>query len=102
MSSSTVLENIQFIDSLWLRAYGLNRENVLDYFALSPFYDPKSNNEALRTQGAGPEHLQNMIGLEFVLEASCNHEPVLFVVKKQMRSSPRVAEVLDVYYVSAA
>lgn len=29
---------------------GLNPENVLDYFALSPFWDPECNNAVLRMQ----------------------------------------------------
>lgn len=32
-------------DDLWLAAFGLHHGTVLDYFSLSPFYDPACANE---------------------------------------------------------
>lgn len=40
-------------DDAWLGTFPLNEVSALDYFALSPFYDPASNNEELRRQGLG-------------------------------------------------
>ena len=40
-------------DDGWLAACPLNEFSALDYFALSPFYDPASNNEQLRQEGLG-------------------------------------------------
>ena len=91
-------ENIMFIDILWLRTFGLTKENVLDYFALSPFYDPTSNNQSIRTQGVDKSHLLNMEGIEFALEET-SYEPTLFIVKKLFRTSPRSSKVLEIYYV---
>eukprot|EP01041_Mallomonas_annulata_P007298 gene7298-14885_t len=65
---------------------------------MSTFWDPLSNNQAVRTQGASLDNLFNMIGLEFVVDPN-PHEPSLFIIKKQRRSSPRIAELLDVFYV---
>jgi len=90
--------NLLFVDTVFLRNFGLSHNNVLDYFALSPFYDMKSNNQAIRTQGASLENLVNMQGLEFIVDNSTK-ETNLFIIKKQMRSSPREAQLLDIYYV---
>lgn len=58
-------DTISFIDPIWLQQWGLGPENVLDYFALSPFYDKACNNEQCRMQGINPrEGLKNLTGLE--------------------------------------
>lgn len=44
-------------DPNWVAAFPLNELSVLDYFALSPFYDRTSNNEELRRRGEGIERL---------------------------------------------
>lgn len=45
-------------DDMWMQAYGLlSPGTVLDYFALSPFYDPACNNEAARQRGMRLEQL---------------------------------------------
>ena len=92
-------QNLLFIDTIFLQNFGLSRENVLDYFALSPFWDPMSNNQAIRTQGASLMNLLNMKGLEFVVEPNLN-EPKIFIIKKQKRLSYHNVEVIDIYYVS--
>jgi len=92
-------QNISFVDVVYLKNFGLSSVNILDYFALSPFYDPMSNNEAIRTQGVNISHLVNMVGLEFASEKS-SYEPSFFIIKKQIRLSPKTAEILAVYYVS--
>ena len=47
------MEQQPFVDRHWLYYNGLRRENVLEYFAQSRFYDRASCNEELRMQGAG-------------------------------------------------
>ncbi|CAG8589744.1 5238_t:CDS:2 [Funneliformis mosseae] len=44
--------SISFRDPEWLLTHheGLTLENVLEYFAESPFWDPQSNNEILKMQ----------------------------------------------------
>jgi MED6 mediator sub complex component len=92
------LIDTQFIDIQWLKMYGLGRNNVLDYFYTSPFFDLTSNNELIRTQGVQPEHLINMTGLEYALDTDIPDQPNLFVIRKQYRESPRKVQLLDVYY----
>lgn len=46
------MEQQPFVDRHWLYYNGLRRENVLEYFAQSRFYDRASCNEELRMQGA--------------------------------------------------
>ena len=91
-------KHLSFVDEAWLHAFGLSEENALDYFALSMFYDYTSNNQAIRTQGSSVSQLLNMTGLEFALEVSPQDPPV-YIVKKQNRVSPRIANVLEVYYI---
>lgn len=101
------LDEVQWRAPEWIRAYGLRTDNVLDYFALSPFYDRSSNNQVLRMQSAFNEQLQTrtdlqnelvkMKGIEFVLAIA--NEPDLWVIRKQERSSPSDAKILATYYV---
>lgn len=44
------LEHVCFRDVAWLQSFPLTDESVLDYFAMSPFYDRTCNNEVLRMQ----------------------------------------------------
>ena len=78
--------------------YALNRQTILDYFSRSPFYDKNSNNEIVREQNKTIESMKYMRGLEFVSYPS-KHEPRLFVVVKQIRSSEHAAVRKAVYYV---
>ena len=58
-----------------------------------------SNNEILRAQRLGSEHLVTMKGLEFFLAQSpsiVQHAPTLFVIRKQFRHSPTFLDVLQV------
>lgn len=98
MNSITSKRDLSFMDPAWLQTFGLSRENVLDYFYLSPFYDTNSNNQIIRAQRVEPSHLLNMKGLEFIVEPNSN-EPVLFIIKKQNRKSIQHAEILEVFYV---
>jgi hypothetical protein len=94
--------DLSFMDAAWLQTYGLSRDNVLDYFYLSPFYDLTSNNQTIRAQRVTTIYLLNLIGLEFILESNNQlslYEPTLFVIKKQYRKSSHHAEVLEVFYV---
>ena len=88
-----------FIDVVWLQSFGLRRDTVMQYFYTSPFFDPVSNNSIMQTQGIDLEHLKSMKGLEFVLDEEVREEPVLFVIRKQLRHSLTNTELLDVFYV---
>jgi hypothetical protein len=73
---------------------------VLQYFSISPFFDISSNNQILVTQGLEQSivNLQQMRGVEFVVDEKLSQPPNLFVILKQYRSSPRLVESLEVYY----
>jgi mediator of RNA polymerase II transcription subunit 6 len=105
--------NRSFLDPIFLQQFALTRDNALEYFSRSPFYDPLSNNETLRMQGTNMGHLQRMTGVEFALDdrvgggagsrGSSTQEVDtggrLFLVKKQKRASPSSVHVLAVYYI---
>jgi hypothetical protein len=100
--ASKEMQQQSYIDIQYLSTFGLFRANALEYFYTSPFFDPNSNNQRLRTQGVHPEQhlsiLQTMTGLEFVLDEHNTCEPNLFVFRKQNRWSPKRADLIDVYY----
>jgi mediator of RNA polymerase II transcription subunit 6 len=88
-----------FVDERWLNTFGLGPLNVMQYFAMSPFYDPRSNNHALMTQNLDLSALTRMQGLEFVLDDRPEYGPDVFVIKKQNRISPDAVRVLEVYFI---
>ncbi|KAF9332116.1 Mediator of RNA polymerase II transcription subunit 6 [Podila minutissima] len=98
------LMNIEWRFQEWLIGMGgLNPENVLDYFALSPFWDPECNNAVLRMQtqfnnlGEMKQRLSEMTGVEFALVL--DRYPHLFVIQKQRRKSPQEVKPMAIYYV---
>jgi mediator of RNA polymerase II transcription subunit 6 len=83
---------------------GLNVHNVLDYFAESPFYDKRCNNEIVRRQNirdpiAFRDALQQMEGLEYQLVPCSEEERRLFIIIRQRRSSESLVAKEAVYYV---
>eukprot|EP01113_Clastostelium_recurvatum_P047757 TRINITY_DN8574_c0_g1_i2.p1 TRINITY_DN8574_c0_g1~~TRINITY_DN8574_c0_g1_i2.p1 ORF type:complete len:261 (+),score=52.02 TRINITY_DN8574_c0_g1_i2:50-832(+) len=99
----TELTGICFKDPMWLAQVGLNAHTVLDYFALSQFYDNTCNNELLKMQIKVTglpfdfNRLAEMVGLEYVV---CHvQEPVLYVIRKQWRESPTLVTARASYYV---
>ncbi|CAL1283334.1 unnamed protein product [Larinioides sclopetarius] len=91
--------SISWHDSTWIPM--LNGGNIMDYFSerTNPFYDRTCNNENLKMQRLGIEHLSNMVGLEYVLLHV--QEPILYVVRKQHRHSPNQVTPLADYYIIA-
>lgn len=103
------LDEVQWRSPEWIQAYGLNKNNVLDYFALSPFYDRSSNNQVLKMQSNFNEQmrmngieltkeLKKLTGIEYQVVIS--REPDLWVIFKQNRKSPTDTDVLAVYFVT--
>ncbi|KAI8920550.1 MED6 mediator sub complex component-domain-containing protein [Entophlyctis helioformis] len=98
------LTGVSFKDTAFLQAYGLNEFNVLDYFALSQFYDNSCLNEQLKMQARFNElqahqlDRRQMRGLEFDLWYY-THIPSLYVIRKQTRHSPTKTELIAVYYI---
>lgn len=99
------LDEVQWRAPEFVRAMGLRTDNVLDYFALSPFFDRSSNNQVLKMQSNYNElqmqnlsdRLQNMKGIEFVVAYA--QEPDLWIIRKQNRHSPSDAEIIATYFV---
>ncbi|KAF8776994.1 Mediator of RNA polymerase II transcription like protein [Argiope bruennichi] len=91
--------SISWHDSTWIPM--LNGGNIMDYFSerTNPFYDRTCNNESLKMQRLGIEHLSNMVGLEYVLLHV--QEPILYVIRKQHRHSPNQVTPLADYYIIA-
>ncbi|CCF58105.1 hypothetical protein KAFR_0D04570 [Kazachstania africana CBS 2517] len=46
----TPLDELQWKSPEWIQAFGLRTDNVLDYFAESPFFDKTSNNQVIKMQ----------------------------------------------------
>lgn len=101
------LDEVQWRAPEWIQMFGLRTDNVLDYFAQSPFYDRTSNNQVLKMQSQFNEQLhgrpdltrelRNMKGIEFVVVL--HKEPEMWVIRKQNRLSPLEARVLSTYFV---
>ncbi|KAL6949870.1 hypothetical protein ACO0QE_000534 [Hanseniaspora vineae] len=47
---NTQLDELQWKSPEWIQTFGLRTDNVLDYFAESPFFDKTSNNQVIRMQ----------------------------------------------------
>jgi len=86
-----------FRDNRWLELFPLNKETVLDYFALSGFYDRQCNNEIVKMQRLDMDKMKQLKGTEFVLFS--HQEPVLYVIRKQRRETPTLAIPQSTYYV---
>jgi mediator of RNA polymerase II transcription subunit 6 len=73
----------------------------MDYFTekSNPFYDRTCNNEIVKMQRQSLEHLNNMVGVEYILLHV--QDPILYVVRKQHRHSPTEATPLADYYIIA-
>ncbi|XP_054275718.1 mediator of RNA polymerase II transcription subunit 6-like [Macrosteles quadrilineatus] len=86
-------------DSSWVPI--LNPTNIMDYFSdrNNPFYDRTCNNEILKMQRASLDQLNNMTGYEYILLHV--QDPILYVVRKQHRTSPTQATPLADYYIIA-
>ncbi|KAG0296942.1 Mediator of RNA polymerase II transcription subunit 6 [Linnemannia gamsii] len=102
--TDTNLLNVEWRFHEWIMGVGgLNPDNVLDYFAQSPFWDPSCNNAIIRMQtqfnnlGEMTQKLRDQTGLEFALI----HEryPTLFIIQKQERKGPDYVLPMDIYYV---
>uniref|UniRef100_A0AAY5EE39 Mediator of RNA polymerase II transcription subunit 6 n=1 Tax=Electrophorus electricus TaxID=8005 RepID=A0AAY5EE39_ELEEL len=93
------LLGISWVDSGWVPI--LNPGNVLDYFSerSNPFYDRTCNNEVVKMQRLTLDHLNQMVGVEYILLHA--QEPILYIVRKQQRQSPtQVIPVADYYIIA--
>ncbi|KAK2532256.1 mediator of RNA polymerase II transcription subunit 6 [Columba livia] len=93
------LLGISWVDSSWIPI--LNNGSVLDYFSerSNPFYDRTCNNEVVKMQRMTLEHLNQMVGVEYILLHA--QEPILFIIRKQQRQSPTQVMPMADYYIIA-
>ncbi|XP_002731302.1 mediator of RNA polymerase II transcription subunit 6-like isoform X2 [Saccoglossus kowalevskii] len=91
--------HLSWYDSAWIPV--LNPSNVMDYFSerSNPFYDRTCNNEVVKMQRLNPEQLNQMTGIEYILLHV--QEPILYVIRKQLRHSPQNVTPLANYYIIA-
>uniref|UniRef100_A0A8C5PK87 Mediator of RNA polymerase II transcription subunit 6 n=1 Tax=Leptobrachium leishanense TaxID=445787 RepID=A0A8C5PK87_9ANUR len=93
------LLGISWVDSSWIPI--LNSGTVLDYFSerSNPFYDRTCNNEVVKMQRLTLDHLNQMVGVEYILLHA--QEPILFIIRKQQRQSPTQVIPFADYYIIA-
>ncbi|KAI0981837.1 hypothetical protein GJ496_002214 [Pomphorhynchus laevis] len=77
----------------------LDKENALNYFCQhsNPFYDRNCINEQIKVQRLIEAAACNFTGIEFVLASY--QEPSLYVIRKQMRSSPTATINIGMYII---
>ncbi|KAK9374245.1 MED6 mediator subfamily complex component-domain-containing protein [Lipomyces chichibuensis] len=108
MSEQPALDELQWRAPEWIQIFGLRTDNVLEYFAQSPFYDRSSNNQVLKMQSQfnapvlQPQEvvqaLSTMRGIEFAI-AMAQPASALWIIRKQNRISPSEAVPLATYFV---
>ncbi len=76
----------------------LTKENILDYFSLSPFYEINSINERCFKQKCDfRERKKDFKGIEFNLEDSKDHD--LFIISKSERRNSHDLILISYYYI---
>lgn len=91
----------------WITTYSISRSTILDYFALSPFYQKSCLNEVWKIQGIDVANLYtnpiyaNIIkesrGIEYVVRPN-NSEPQLFIIERRLRNTNNSIATLSIYY----
>ncbi|KAI8092604.1 mediator complex, subunit Med6 [Halteromyces radiatus] len=116
MQRSTATEDltsVEWRDTNWLERVGgfQNQHMVLEYFAMSPFWDRQSNNQILAMQTQyndlkqsneiTMEALRKMTGIEF---AVTHEQPPVWVIQKRYRRGPAPDDVnpIATYYIMGA
>lgn len=91
--------SLSWHDSAWIPI--LNAENILDYFCQrsNTFYDKTCNNEHVKMQRLDPGQMLYMTGIEYTLIHA--QDPILYVIRKQMRISATQVTPLAFYYILA-
>ena len=84
--------HISFRDDTWLERFPLTDQSALDYFSLSGFYERTCNNEVCKMQQLEPSRMETMQGIEYVLVATENPNPSIFVVREQERFVGKVVK----------
>lgn len=92
------LTQVMWHDKNWLSFFPLNKQNVLEYFSHSQFYDERSNNQQIKLQRLDAKLLETMPGIEY--QVTSHPSPSLFIITKFLRAiKPPSLEPLAMYYV---
>ena len=98
MNSNLIDEdNIIFEDSNFYNIHPLRRENIMDYFKLSGFYNKESINQQCEDKNLNfAKDRFKLEGIEYILEESEDNE--LFIIAKYFRENGTTT-LLGYYYV---
>ncbi|KAG1451269.1 hypothetical protein G6F56_008128 [Rhizopus delemar] len=113
LAATEDLTSVEWRDTNWLERVGgfQNQQIVLDYFALSPFWDRQCNNQVLSMQTqyndlrqpyeATMQALRKMTGVEFAI---VHEQPPVWVIQKRYRRGPAIDDVnpIATYYITGA
>lgn len=96
MTSFSIIHILLCRDELFLRQFGLNENNVMEYFSNSPFYDNSSNNQTLREQNLPLTNLKEMKGIQFSI---IDQNAELYVIAKLRRESETSTTNIAFFYI---
>lgn len=92
------LQTFCFTDPNWILFFGgLTRDNILEYFYCSPFFDKTSCNQVLQAQRAGLENLSTMVGIQYYSDPN-PHEPQLFVIQEVLKEQSGRKMLRKIFY----
>lgn len=82
------MDKICFVDQVFLQNSPLSPDNILEYFARSPFYDSSSINEIVKMQNqyrgiSGNDDFSKYKGMYYVVD-HYNPENTLFVIRQSI------------------
>lgn len=112
--SNPPLDELQWKSPEYIQHEGLRTDNVLSYFAESPFFDRTCNNQVLKMQSQFNDNIQmeqlnsiniinelkKMTGLEYIVLHT--REPDFWIIRKQERLNSEETEPLADYYIIGA
>jgi hypothetical protein len=101
-TKNLALQDGVFIDTTYLTQFPLvDLVSVLTYFSTTPFFHPVSSNYTLHRQNLPPvmEHLQQMVGREYVVEENLSKPPHLWIIKEQHRYGIDKVEMLQMFFI---
>ncbi|KAA0177282.1 hypothetical protein FNF27_01060 [Cafeteria roenbergensis] len=91
---------LSFREEQWLNTRPLSVGTVMDYFRLSPWYDPGSINARAIEQGLAPEAASRLTGMEYRVCPQPTQAQGLIVLEAWRRSGPKDSDVelMALYY----
>ncbi|WUR03895.1 mediator of RNA polymerase II transcription subunit 6 (MED6) [Vairimorpha necatrix] len=97
------MDNIFYVDHIFISNHQLTPQNIITYFSTSPFYDKSSINEILKMQNQyrgidiSNEEVTKYKGMYYILESN-TPDNTLFVIKQALNEKDQNIN-LSFYYV---